>query len=223
LDREFNLNILVEDLQKVEEAIGTISNLTKDMKDDLIRMMSNVYDTYSQIIDILTPVYNIKDENDFNNNYSNFLQGFRNKYVDESTGQIDYYKITDLRISCGKVNHSLQRVCENKNIRNSDKLKELDLKKPLWFQDDNQANLDLYKFFERLNEELNSIKTFTELQSFISNSKFYFELLKKKLDLYMRKKTDIDEFIKDSLFKNKSNVNSPKDSMLKRFFKKLKF
>jgi NAD(P)-dependent dehydrogenase (short-subunit alcohol dehydrogenase family) len=54
---------------------------------------------------------------------------------------VDPYKIHGLHINCSAVGHMIDKVVNNKSIKNRDDLNEIYQMRWLWFQEDNQAAL----------------------------------------------------------------------------------
>jgi hypothetical protein len=75
---------------------------------------------------------------------------------------VDPYKIHGLHINCSAVGHMIDKVVNNKSIKNRDDLNEIYQMRWLWFQEDNQADFDLYGFFKRLNNGFSKINNYEE-------------------------------------------------------------
>lgn len=206
--KNLDLKTLLDHLQKIEDGISALSNLTDDIKGILAGMISAIYDVYSQIVKVLNPLYDITDETSFHKHFNDFRDNFRREFVDEKTGNVDYLKLGDLHISCRKVNYALEKVSTDERIGNKKILEAINTERTLWFQDDTKGDLDLFKFFEDLNKELATISSYSDLQTFLSNSRPYFDTIRKKLEPYSSKKSEFDTFVKTSILGFKSNSKS---------------
>jgi hypothetical protein len=191
---------LNNDLQTLENAISLLKALTKDKKDSLDRMMSGIYDVYSQIVETLEPFYGIINSSMFNSSFKRYVEEFKKKYTIGSE-QIDWYEIHTLHIRCGDVAHVLNKLAEAEG-KDVEKIKKLRDSRQLWFQEDNKADLSIEEFFRNLNDRLSDIKNYEELQSFLSDSKIYYDKIRTKLIPYSEKRKELYTIVEDTYLNN---------------------
>jgi hypothetical protein len=196
------LKTLRDDLQKLENSIPNLVELTKDNREALDNMMNGIYDVYLQIVKVLKPFYDIHNESEFNSDFQNHVHQFKTKFTNPD-GQINSYRIRSIHIKCLDVIDVLSEISET-NVRNSKELKKITTARRLWFLDDNNAKLDIYRLFEEINKGLSTIKTFNELTSFLSDSKIYYTILSDKLEPYNSKRKELDTIVEDIFSKKKS-------------------
>jgi hypothetical protein len=199
MSNQLSLETLEKHLDTLEAAVRKLTNLQYTDEESLTKMMDNIYNVYSQIVHVLSPFYSIQNEMSFSNDFRRYHDNFRDGYINEETGDVDFWKIRGLHINCDTVGHMISRIVDNKNVKNSEDLTQISRMRPLWFQEDNDADTDLHEFFKQLNNELSKIRSYEDLRALLSGSEFYFKKISIKLEPYSQKRQELENIIKDSV------------------------
>jgi len=158
----------------------------KETEETLESMVKDLHYSYNQIVGSLKPFYNdITNESTFNQNFTKRREEFRLKYTDDS-GEIDPYKLRDLKMNCDEVSYQLHILYKNHKFRgfpigfvHRRKLKKI--VELLWMQDDGIAKKNLLELFKYINQELSNANSFGMLQQFLADLRPYYDKLNRDL------------------------------------------